>query len=335
MPHPQAEAVTVVIPSHNAAATIDETLRSVRAQTHTALEILVVDDGSQDTTADVVKRHTAQDSRVRLIRQANAGVAAARNRGIAEASAALIAPVDADDLWHPHKIELQLQALRDAGEQVALVYTWSALIDEHSHIISLGYHPQEEGDVLHRMCLGNLVGNGSSTLMRKAAVLEAGGYNSSLRARNAQGCEDYELYLKIALRHHFALVQSYLTGYRQTATNMSSDIIRMLRSFDLVTDAFSEIQPEMDPALRKGRQYFLHWSYSRAVLAGRWGEAARVAYEMLRWDRRPPLITWGRVPEVLVRETLLSPAKRMLNLMLTAAPPPCRFPIGQPVSAAF
>lgn len=77
--------VTVVIPAYNAAHTIDETLRSVRSQTHRNLEILVVDDGSRDATPAIVANHAAIDARVRLIVQENAGVAAARNRGIAEA----------------------------------------------------------------------------------------------------------------------------------------------------------------------------------------------------------------------------------------------------------
>src|SRR5579863_7666011 len=97
--HHDQELVTVVIPAYNAAHTIDETLRSARYQTHRNLEILVVDDGSKDATPEVVARHAVIDARIRLIVQENAGVAAARNRGIAEAKSDLIAPLDADDLW--------------------------------------------------------------------------------------------------------------------------------------------------------------------------------------------------------------------------------------------
>lgn len=89
------DLVTVVIPAYNAAATIDETLLSVRSQSHRRLEILVVDDGSKDATAHIVQRHCAEDSRIRLIRQRNSGVAAARNRGVAEATGDFVAPIDA------------------------------------------------------------------------------------------------------------------------------------------------------------------------------------------------------------------------------------------------
>ena len=107
----QTPLVGVVVPAYNAAATLDETLRSVRAQTHRALEIIVVDDGSLDDTAAIARRHAAEDERVRVLCQANAGVAAARNAGWQSSRADLIAFIDADDLWAPTKIERQLQAL--------------------------------------------------------------------------------------------------------------------------------------------------------------------------------------------------------------------------------
>ncbi|HEX4637311.1 MAG TPA: glycosyltransferase, partial [Rhizomicrobium sp.] len=190
--------VTVVIPAYNAAHTIDETLRSARGQTHRNLEILVVDDGSHDETPAIVSRHAAKDDRVRLITQRNAGVAAARNRGISEARSDLIATLDADDLWSPSKIEKQVQALMRGGEKVALVYTWFAVIDERGHVNDLEHRPLDAGQVLKRMCGGNLVGNGSSPLLRKSAVLEAGGFESGLRAAHAQGCEDLLLYFRIS-----------------------------------------------------------------------------------------------------------------------------------------
>src|SRR5260221_13860612 len=90
------ELVSVIIPAYNAQATLDETLNSVRSQTHRNLEIVVVDDGSTDDTAIVAQRHSAVDSRVHIIRQDNAGVAAARNAGIAATSGRYVAPIDAD-----------------------------------------------------------------------------------------------------------------------------------------------------------------------------------------------------------------------------------------------
>jgi glycosyltransferase involved in cell wall biosynthesis len=178
-----AELVSVVIPAHNAEDTIDETLRSVRSQTHHALEIIVVDDGSRDQTASIARRHCEIDLRVRLIDQANAGVAAARNTGWQAARSHLIAFVDADDLWAPTKIEQQLAALRRADDKVGLVYCWYSVIDSEGSVAGEPYRPCWRGDVLERSFLGNFVGNGSTALVRRQALIDANGFDSRLRGR--------------------------------------------------------------------------------------------------------------------------------------------------------
>jgi glycosyltransferase involved in cell wall biosynthesis/peptidoglycan/xylan/chitin deacetylase (PgdA/CDA1 family) len=263
-PHTQP-LITVVIPAYNAARTIDETLRSARSQTHRNLEILVVDDGSQDDTAAIVLSHAAMDGRVRLITQANAGVAAARNRGIAEARSELIAPLDADDLWAPTKIEKQLGAMMRGGERTALVYTWFAMIDEHGNVYDLDHQPQDSGRVLRRMCRRNLVGNGSSPLMRKQAVLEAGGFEPGLRAQHGQGCEDLLLYFRIAERHEFAVVPEHLTGYRRHRENMSENSLQMLRSHHLVTEEMHRKYPEYAGEIHAGEIDLVAWLIRRAL----------------------------------------------------------------------
>src|SRR5439155_4413373 len=109
--------VTVVIAAFNAMAHIEETCLSALRQTYRSLEVIVVDDGSTDETSRIVQRLAASDSRVRLIRQQNRGVAAARNAGIAAASGEFIAPLDADDLWDSTKIERQVRRLQDCTSE--------------------------------------------------------------------------------------------------------------------------------------------------------------------------------------------------------------------------
>jgi glycosyltransferase involved in cell wall biosynthesis len=101
--------VSVIVPAYNAASTVQETLHSVLAQTIARIEVIVVDDGSTADTAAAVVEIAAHDPRVRLERQPRCGVAVARNRAIQCASGEFIAPVDADDLWHPTKLERQLE----------------------------------------------------------------------------------------------------------------------------------------------------------------------------------------------------------------------------------
>jgi glycosyltransferase involved in cell wall biosynthesis len=259
-----ADLVSVVIPAYNAATTIGETLLSVRSQTHRMLEILVIDDGSIDGTADIVRAHAALDSRIRLVRQKNGGVAAARNRGIEEAAAGLVAFVDADDLWAPRKIEKQIAALRKEGQLVALVYTWYAFIDAASRITARRY-PTEAGDVLERLCRGNFVGHCSSILVTKTAAEDVGGFDPSLRARRAQGCEDYQFCLRVAERYRFAVVPEQLTGYRLTSTNMSNDLLQMRRSWVLVADEMCRRHPRLEKSIGFGTTIHTAWLLERAI----------------------------------------------------------------------
>lgn len=94
--------VSVVIPAHNAAATIAETLQSLQSQSFTGWEAIVVDDGSRDTTSEIVSRFAQEDSRIRIVSQPNQGVSAARNTGIEHAGADWLLFLDADD-WILHK----------------------------------------------------------------------------------------------------------------------------------------------------------------------------------------------------------------------------------------
>jgi glycosyltransferase involved in cell wall biosynthesis len=98
--------VSVVIPAHNAERFIDEAIDSVLEQAHQRLEVVVVDDGSTDGTAARVRAYGDQ---VRYVHQTNAGVGAARNRGLALAAGDYIAFLDADDVWHPEKLEVELE----------------------------------------------------------------------------------------------------------------------------------------------------------------------------------------------------------------------------------
>ncbi|MBI4402274.1 MAG: glycosyltransferase family 2 protein, partial [Nitrospirae bacterium] len=131
--------VSVVIPLYNARDVIRHTIASVLAQTWKDYEIIVVDDGSTDGSGAVVR---GIGDHIRYVRQENAGVARARNRGIAESTGAAIALLDHDDLWHPTKLEKQVQVLERQPE-VGMVITDVAHIDREGRpmgIIGPGYN---------------------------------------------------------------------------------------------------------------------------------------------------------------------------------------------------
>jgi glycosyltransferase involved in cell wall biosynthesis len=125
--------VSVVITDYNGSAFIDRTLTRARSQTYENLEIIVVDDGSTDASPQIVAEHAKQDPRIRTVRQPNAGVAAARNRGVREARGDLVAFLDHDDLWHKSIIEKQVARFNECSETTAVVYVWSCLIDREDH----------------------------------------------------------------------------------------------------------------------------------------------------------------------------------------------------------
>jgi glycosyltransferase involved in cell wall biosynthesis len=310
------DLVTVIIPAHNAARTIGRTLDSVSAQSYRNLEILVVDDGSTDQTANIVRTHGRADKRVRLIRQLNDGVAAARNRGVSEARGSFVAPIDADDLWQPTKIAKQMALMRERGEKVGLVYTWLAKIDPQDRILSLKHCPLDEGQVFLAMCSGNMIGNGSSPLMRKHVVQECGGYDPTLRARGGQGCEDLQLYLKIAERYEFAVVKEHLTGYRRAPGNMSSDVRQMFRSRDLVLSAFEAAYPQHAEVFHQGRNYAFKWLTVRALNEGQFRTAAALCAAALRNDRANARWIPNAIVSALLRKAFPKRARHFARRLL-------------------
>jgi glycosyltransferase involved in cell wall biosynthesis len=256
--------VTVIIPAFNAEATIDETLRSVRGQTHKNLEIIVVDDGSHDGTRAIAQRHASADPRVLVVAQANAGVAAARNLGWKLATADLLSFVDADDLWAPDKTERQVAALR-AMPEAGLAYSWSVMIDADSRIILKWEGARWEGDALDSLMRENFIGNGSAALVTRRALEDAGGFDSAMRDAAAGGCEDILFYARVAERHPVALAPGYLIGYRYVPGNMSSDLPRMLRSWFMMRDELSMRHPDKTAALDFGMYRFGRCLVRRAV----------------------------------------------------------------------
>jgi len=314
----QSVTVGVVVPMFNAERTIGETLSSITRQTYEALDIVVVDDGSTDGSAAIVAAHAERDRRIRLLRQANGGVAAARNFGAAATDAEFLAFVDADDLWGPPKIELQMKAIREGGPAVGLVYCWFAQIDEEGRVFSLKFQPRHEGHVLVEMCRQNFVGNGSSMLVRRSAFQVAGGFDPSLRARNAQGCEDLLLCLRIAEHCEFRVVTRHLVGYRITNSNMSSDVMQMFRSCEMVLAEYRQKYPQFAPDLDVHLINMTQWLAIRALIGGKFIKACVLMKNVFLAEPRLAIFRLTHMLDVYFRSRLVprwmkAPAKRLLK----------------------
>ena len=265
--------VSIVVPAFNGAATIRESIFSALNQTHPNIEVIVVDDGSKDLTSDVVASLMQSDARIHYLHQANRGVAAARNLGIAKAQGDFVATLDADDLWYPTKLARQLERFQSSGPETALVYTWCCWINQSSDIV--GYAPPSrlEGSILSQICLGNVIISGSNALIRRDVLMTTGGFDETLRSRGGQGCEDWKLYLQIAQRHQIAMVPEYLVGYRISPGSMSDDYKQMMLSRRLVEAEFIAADPELAAQFARGEAILARSLALRAIESGQFRSA--------------------------------------------------------------
>lgn len=291
MPSPERRPlVSAIVPAWNAERTIMETLNSISAQTYDNLEIVIIDDGSIDGTAELTRAFCAGEPRARLVSKENGGVISARNRGIAEANGEWIAPIDSDDLWHPSKIEKQVAAALAAPERPGFVYCWYRHIDEDGRIIGSGPRWQFDGPALRRCAYLNPVQNGSALLISREAADAVGGYDPILRAADAEGCEDVLVELQICRRYPIAAVPEHLVGYRQRAGSLSSANKRMVRSWKLTYEILLRDGADIPPALIRRKHAFLEMT----IVLDRIAHAAylEAIRPMLRALRGDPL-RWG------------------------------------------
>lgn len=276
------ELVSVVIPAFNAQRFLARTLASALAQTYKNIEVLVIDDGSTDDTRSIIEEFAASDGRVRSIRTQNRGVALARNLGIQNARGSYIAFLDADDLWHPTKIERQVEAIdvHRSDASWAGVYTFHRTIDESDQFTGNGQTVRGcSGYILARNFVLKFIGNGSNLLVRRDAALAVGGFDPSYAAEGIGGCEDLDFELRLAARYRIEAVRLFLVGYRVYKGNMSSDGSRMARSMSETIARHAKL------------------NHSIPLRAKRWAvaNAHRYAFQVLLRERKiiPALAAYG------------------------------------------
>ena len=218
---------SVVLPAYNAGDTVAEAISSVLAQTDSDFELIVVDDGSTDNTSSEVGRF-AGDSRVRYVRQANAGLAATRNRALADARGRYASFLDADDLLMPSYLAT-MRATLESAPDVAFADCDFWILDDSSGRIatwSLGgiALPRDPHDLMRLVLRRNILHYGATVRM---SVLRGVGYfNPSLRA-----CEDVELWLRILARGHAAVrAPGRLAVYRNRSGSLSTKATLMTSS---------------------------------------------------------------------------------------------------------
>lgn len=268
-------SVSVVIPAFNAAGTIKETIDSVLEQSCQDFEIIVVNDNSTDSTEAIVKEYG--DPRIKLLAHKAGSASKSRNKGVQNASGKYIAFLDADDVWLPTKLEMQLQALQ-AVSTAKVAYCWVDCIDEASKFLRKSNRFSESGDVYEEMLVHNFLGNGSNPLILKETFSDIGGFDESL-----PNAEDWDLYLKLAQDYHFAAVPSALVLYRISYSSKSfKNLLKSEASYSkLMAEACSRRPDSAQILVRKGFPGYYEYIIRKALKNPYGGQQRIVAFKLL------------------------------------------------------
>jgi glycosyltransferase involved in cell wall biosynthesis len=288
-----APRVSIVIAAFNAADTLEEALTSVAAQTYRDFELVVVDDGSTDATPVLLAKYAAMWPWMKWVRQDNAGVSVARNRAIEMARSEFIAFLDADDVWLPDKLALQVP-LFDRNSATALVYTdmtdWPpdpALAPS----LFRDKHPVR-GRVLQRLLIGCFVLT-STVVVKKSAVQRIGGFVPGQRL-----FEDVDMFLRLAEYHDFDYVDKVLVRrlVRPESLSHRDPLANQLRDLEIFGDWVArrpDLFPEDAPEVRDHRAK-VYMRMGRTLLSRHDWAGSRHAY-------RRAIALGQRSPGVLVR----------------------------------
>lgn len=221
-----APRFSVIIPCYNCAGTIVETLESAAAQTIRDIEVIVVDDGSTDESAELVERYARYEPRFRLIRQANAGVSSTRNGGMTEARGALLAFLDADDLWDPWYLETHARRFA-ADPSLGLSFSVARIMRADGQDTGQISRPKLQGLTPQEMLATNPCTTASAIVVRRATLEEAGLFDTGLRR-----AEDQEWLFRVALtKWKIEGDANPLVYYRQSEEGLSSNLAAMYDSY--------------------------------------------------------------------------------------------------------
>jgi glycosyltransferase involved in cell wall biosynthesis len=277
--------VSVVVPTRNRSSLLATTLRSVLRQRGLEFEVLVVDDGSTDGTSRVID--SFGDRRLRTIHHPTPlGPNAARNRGAQESQGEWLAFVDDDDVWSPDKVVKQLRAAVDS--RADWVYAGSVNVNERLEIVHGSPPPTPEKVVALLPRFNPIPASASNVAIRRTTFLGAEGFNETLRT-----CEEWDLWLRLAVGGAPAWVPSPLVAYRMHSGNAILDVAAIIEGARMIEELhgttidwglFHRWLAQL--CIRGGRRGAALGQYFRAALRGQGrqagGELAGLAYGAIR-----------------------------------------------------
>jgi hypothetical protein len=283
-------SVSVVIAAHNAADTVGGALSSALAQTVAPLEVVLIDDGSSDNTADIAG---ILGDPIRVIRQSQRGPSAARNAGIAAARGQWVAFLDADDQWHPSKLECQLAALESRPGTVLVASDWSRDLPRGPlpAVVSQSIVTTRNLLVLNRF-------QTSTVLAERDAVRRAGGFDSRL-----DGAEDWDLWLRLSRTGGIVKLDWPFVQYTDSPAGYSKDLGRVYETMLAMLD-----REFASNAAARTPQTIYAWHFLRWAVAFGLARDSVAARRCLSDLRRHGLVT--RVPAATVRYLMPFLARR-------------------------
>jgi glycosyltransferase involved in cell wall biosynthesis len=304
-------SVSVIMPVYNGGRFVATAIKSVLAQSFSDLELLIVNDGSQDNSVEISR--SLADWRTRIIDQENHGVSSARNTGIAHAGAGIIALIDSDDIWAPEKLEHHVAHLRSRRD-VGISYAGAKLIDEAGRV--LGYqHPVLKGATPRDVFCGRVIRNGSVPVFRREVLDEIAWKTDEGRMcyfdESFRQSEDVECWTRIALtsRWVFEGVPGELTSYRINSRGISADIVTQLATWERACAKVASYAPGFVAAHgREARARELRYLARRAFRKREGELALKLMLAALR--------TWPRlIRDEPVKTTVTLTACALLRIM--------------------
>lgn len=230
------ELISVIMPVYNVEDYVAEAIRSVLGQTYKNFELIVVDDGGQDSSMEIARAFS--DERIRIVSQDNRGLAGARNTGIAHARGQYVALLDSDDRWDPAKLMLHAIHLRK-NPGVDVSFAGSRLIDADGLALAVAMRPRLAGIDAAHILKRNPVGNGSAAVIRRTALDAVAFPHPDTPARRCwfdesfRQSEDIEMWLRMSAGHgcRFEGIDGLLTDYRIIGGGLSANIVRQYESW--------------------------------------------------------------------------------------------------------
>lgn len=289
-------AVTVVIPTYNAAQYLPETIETVLSQTFADFEVLIIDDGSTDNTAEVACLYRKRDGRLRYFLQANQGVSASRNKGIELAKGELIAFLDADDQWLPNKLETHVRHF-DSSPDLGISFGRVEFMLSDGKLTGVISSSRLRKIEPKHLYYENLIVNPSNAVIRRKVFEQVGYFNQDLMTM-----EDLELFLRIICNGwKVEGIAQVLTRYRTAQTGLSSNLHRLEQDWKKLSEVARSYAPELvQEHYQCAKAYFLRYLARRTL---RLGISAKVGLDFmvrsLQTDRRlvlqeprRTLLTW-------------------------------------------